>query len=63
MMMIGRFDGPAAEALGYLGDTRAVGPLIQILKDEEPLVRGSAAFALGKLNDTRAVGPLIMLLN
>ncbi len=50
----------AAMALGHLGDARAVGPLIQTLKDDEDwLVRTSSAEALGKLNDTRAIEPLI----
>lgn len=48
----------AASALGELKDTRAVGPLIQALDDENALVQDDAAEALGKLNDTRAVGPL-----
>ena len=49
----------AAEALGKLGDTRAVEPLIEALGDGSEYVRNSAAGALGKLGDTRAVEPLI----
>ena len=39
----------AALALGQLGDTRAVEPLIQALKDEDSYVRSAAADALTKL--------------
>ncbi|RKY41050.1 MAG: hypothetical protein DRP85_07295, partial [Candidatus Makaraimicrobium thalassicum] len=39
----------AAEALGDIGDKRAVEPLIQALKDEDPNVRESAAEALRKI--------------
>ncbi len=49
----------AAEALGKLGDKRAVGPLIARLGDDDFNVRKSAAEALGKLGDQRAVEPLI----
>jgi HEAT repeat protein len=48
----------AAEALGELGDRRAVPALIQALKDEDGSVRGAAAWALGKLGDRRAVPAL-----
>ena len=46
------------EVLGKIKDARAVGPLIEALKDEEVLVRISAAVALGELKDTRAITPL-----
>lgn len=36
-----------AEALGKIGDNRAVGPLIEALKDENSYVRYRAAKALG----------------
>jgi HEAT repeat protein len=52
----------AAENLGNLGSTRAVGPLIQALSDTDSAVRGWAVYSLGKLNDTRAVHPLILAL-
>ena len=52
----------AAEALGNLGDARAVEPLIAALKDSDSSVRQRAAEALGKLRDTRAVEPLITAL-
>ena len=53
----------AAENLGDLGNTRAVGPLIKALSDTDSEVRGWAVYALGDLNDTRAVDPLILALN
>lgn len=49
----------AAIALGQLGDTRAVEPLIIALKNPGIYVREEAAKALGKLGDRRAVQPLI----
>ncbi len=52
----------AAEALGNLGDERAIDPLIAALKrDEFSGVRWKAAEALSKIGD-RAVGPLIATL-
>ena len=39
----------AAEALGQLGDARAVGPLIAALEDRNSMVRGAAAEALDRL--------------
>ncbi len=53
----------AAQALGELGDKRAVNPLINMLDDLDPNVRSNAAQALGKLGDKRAVKPLINRLN
>ena len=49
----------AAEALGKLGDARAVEPLLARLEDEYEWVRERAAEALGKLGDVRAVEPLL----
>jgi HEAT repeat protein len=46
----------AAEALGYLNDTRAVEPLIQALKDDDNDVRFHAALALSDLGDTSTAG-------
>ncbi len=48
----------AIEALGDIGDTRAVEPLIAALKDSSWGVRQYAATALGAIGDTRAVKPL-----
>lgn len=51
----------AADALGWIGDTRAVPPLLAILQrpDDHEAVREIAAEALGKLGDRAAVQPLI----
>ncbi|AEH51257.1 HEAT repeat domain-containing protein [Pseudothermotoga thermarum] len=38
-----------AEALGKIGDSRAVEPLIQALKDDDENVRSSASKALEKI--------------
>lgn len=48
----------SAIALGKIGDTRAVDPLIEALNNKKPGVRFGAAEALGEIGDTRAVGPL-----
>jgi len=52
----------AAEALGQIGDARAIEPLIIALRDSRYGVRASAARALGGLQDARAVEPLIAAL-
>jgi HEAT repeat protein/CHAT domain-containing protein len=52
----------AAEALGQLGDPRAVEPLIALLEDEDSLVRTATTVALGNLVDPRAVKPLVVRL-
>jgi len=52
----------AAEALGKLGDTRAVEPLVAALRGEDVEVRRTAAWALGEIGDARAVDPLIAAL-
>lgn len=49
----------AAEALGKIGDARAVCPLITALNDEDLFVRRHAAYALGLIGDMRAIDPLI----
>jgi HEAT repeat protein len=51
-----------AEALGNLGDIRALNPLLDMLRDEAALVRASVAEALGKLGDARAVNRLLDVL-
>ena len=53
----------AADALGRIGDPRAVEPLIATLKDRDALIRGHAVQALGRIKDPRAVTPLIAILN
>jgi len=52
----------AADALGEIGDSRAVEPLVKALKDKESCVRHRAADALRKIHDTRAIDPLIKAL-
>jgi len=52
----------AAQALGQLGDERAVEPLLVALGDTDLSVRVAAAQALGQLGDKRAVEPLIVAL-
>lgn len=49
----------AAKALGRRGNTKAVGPLIEALQDEDEDLRLKAARSLGDIGDARAVGPLI----
>lgn len=55
----------AADALGWIGDIRAVPPLLARLQsaDEHEAVREIAAEALGKLGDRAAVQPLINTLD
>lgn len=53
----------AVEALGRIGDPRAVEPLIAVLNDDEISVRTKAAQALGKIGNARAVKALIATLN
>jgi HEAT repeat protein len=52
----------AANALGKIGDGRAVEPLIAALQDKDSTIRRSAASGLGELRDERAVEPLIAAL-
>lgn len=51
----------AANALGKIGDPRAVEPLTQTLNDQ-PLIREVTVRALGKIGDPRAVDALIGVL-
>jgi HEAT repeat protein len=55
----------AAEALGWIGDPRAVAPLLIALNDSDPLnaVREVAAEALGRIGDPSAVSTLVYVLN
>jgi HEAT repeat protein len=48
----------AAEALGRMGDPRAVDELISTLWDDDARVRLKAAWALGQIGDRRAYAPL-----
>ncbi len=58
----------AAAVLGEIKDSRAIEPLIAVLKSqdsqvkEEIKVRAAAAYALGAIKDIRAVEPLIAVL-
>ena len=46
-------------ALGKIGDTRATGPILDILsRDIDPAVRGNAIFALGEIGDRTALPSL-----
>jgi len=51
-----------AWALGRIGDTQAVHPLIDMLRDEDGYVRWHAAEVLGMIGDAQVVHPLIDLL-
>jgi HEAT repeat protein len=55
----------AAKALGWIGDHRAVAPLLIALNDSEPqsAVREVAAEALGRIGDPSAVSALVYALN
>jgi HEAT repeat protein len=52
----------AAQALGRIGDARALEPLLAALQDPDPAERGCAAEALGRIGNARAVGWLIAAL-
>ncbi|MCH7761066.1 HEAT repeat domain-containing protein [candidate division TA06 bacterium] len=52
----------ACEALGEVGDPRAVEPLMTALKDTVFLVRKGAVFGLGKMEDRRSISALIQAL-
>lgn len=52
----------AAQALGQLGDLRAVEPLLSILRGTEIEIKHKAAQALGQLGDLRAVDMLLAAL-
>jgi HEAT repeat protein len=52
----------AAQALGLLGDVRAVEPLIAVLRGNNFSLKCAAAESLGKLKDPRAFEPLSVLL-
>lgn len=55
----------AAEALGTLGDPRAVEPLLAALRNDREAMsmRSTAACALAKLGDPRVVEPLMAIFN
>ncbi len=53
----------AAFALGFLGNARAVEPLISLLDESSSLVKTRSIMSLGRLGNARAVKPLIALLS
>jgi HEAT repeat protein len=53
----------AAEALGNIGDARAVDGLVLALKDEDANVRSSAETALGKIGGEQTLGKLVVNTN
>jgi len=55
--------GWAANALGEIGDPRAVTPLVGALQAKYPGLRRSAVVALGHIGDERAVEPLTAVLH
>lgn len=53
----------AAEALGEIGDRRAVKALLNALNDVDDAVRGTSAWALGIIGDGSAIEALVSILN
>ncbi|KZX15355.1 HEAT repeat domain-containing protein [Methanobrevibacter filiformis] len=51
-----------AKVLGFIGDSKAIDPLIATLKDPNKLVRREASTALSRMGDS-AVEPLINILD
>jgi len=47
------------DALGQIGDNRAVGPLVQLLESNDRWIRRSAANALSGMNDPAIIQPLL----
>ncbi|WP_437280893.1 HEAT repeat domain-containing protein [Sorangium sp. So ce375] len=52
-----------ARGLAQLGDTRALGALLQLTREQDPSLRRQAAAALAELRDTRAEKRLIWMLD
>jgi len=54
----------AARALGEIGDTKAIDPIIALLKSDygEGLIRHNVAWSLGQLHDPRGIEYLVPLL-
>jgi hypothetical protein len=50
------------EALGLIGDTKAIGYLIESLKSPDHFVRQNAILSLGWLGDKAAIEPLVQIL-
>jgi HEAT repeat protein len=53
----------AAEALGLIGDPRAIRPLVHLLSDEKDHVRYMAAKGLGRIGGPEEIGSLIHALS
>jgi len=51
----------AADALGKIGDDRAIPGLLKLVEDSDSDVRSRAADALGNIGDDRAIGGLLKL--
>ncbi len=51
--------GNAAEALGKIGDKRAIKPLIDLLRESKTGTWADAAIALARLNAVEAIGPMM----
>lgn len=57
------FNNITIKALGWTKNTKAVAPLVDVLRhDEDEELRGSAADALGRIGDKSAIQPLIEVL-
>ncbi|WP_437572718.1 HEAT repeat domain-containing protein [Sorangium sp. So ce542] len=52
-----------ARGLAQLGDTRALGALLQLTREQDPALRRQAATALAELRDTRAEKRLVWMLD
>ncbi|WP_437726704.1 HEAT repeat domain-containing protein [Sorangium sp. So ce861] len=52
-----------ARGLAQLGDTRALGALLQLTREQDPSLRRQAATALAELRDTRAEKRLVWMLD
>jgi HEAT repeat protein len=52
----------AIEALGEIGSSKAVAPLVEVLKMDTSGARGDAIEALGKIGDPQAIEPLLLVL-
>jgi HEAT repeat protein len=53
----------AAWTLGWIGDVRAVDPLLEALRGDNYYLRKAAVSALGRIGDARAVQPLVAALH
>jgi HEAT repeat protein len=56
---VGRSRMPAARLLGASRDSRAVEPLVRMLRDRDPAASATAALSLGRLKHADSVEPLL----